>query len=124
VSPHAHQFLSSADAHADRRAIEARVQATREQATREISDQVTRDIASVFRAQEAHEAHLADLAQLHALVLEHPAGHPLAGVSPRTQAAFERAREQGNFSALEGLQRELDRDREDEEHALMLLLLH
>jgi hypothetical protein len=124
VSTPAHDFLSAADAHAERRAVEANARAAREQASREISDQVTRDIAMMFRQQEAYEAHLTDLTRLHSLVREYPVGQPLAGVSARTQLAFDRARQQGNFSALEALERELDRDRDEEEHAVVLMLVH
>lgn len=114
-------FLAAYDQDALRRVVDAHVREARERASRDISDQVTRDIAMVFRAKEAHDAHLEDLRQLHNLVLELPDGVSFAG-SDRTLAAFQRARSQGNFSALEALQRELDRDREEEEHAVMLLL--
>lgn len=116
-------FLAAYDQDVTRRALDASVREARERASQEISDQVTRDIAMVFRQQEAHDAHLEDLAALHRLVLELADGASLAG-SERTQIAFQRARAQGNFSALEALQRELDRDREEEEHAVMMLLLN
>jgi hypothetical protein len=119
-------FHTAYDGESERRVLDAGVRQARMRASQEISDLVARDIAMIFRSQEAHEAHLEQLARLHAIVREQPLqidGAVPAGFSQRSYAAFVRAKLQGNYSALEGLQRELDRDRDEEETAVMLALM-
>lgn len=95
----------------------------REKARGSIGDEVTRAIAAEFQREDEHGARVAHLASLGHLVMSRPEGERILGVSPRVQLAFDRARAQGNYSAVEALERELDRDRDEEEHAVMLALL-
>lgn len=124
VLAHAADFLTLTDDLADRRHAEGAELEARAAARRGIADPMTREIARHLGAGEARDAHVANLALLSALVSAHPDGVPLAGASERVQAAFDRVRAQGNYSSVEALQRELDRDRDDELHALLLLMVN
>jgi hypothetical protein len=86
----------------------------------EIPDEITREIGIELSRQEAREAKLEHLSRLADLVT---LGAAPQGASPRVLQAFERARAQLNFSALEALERELDRDREEEDLAVVLAIL-
>lgn len=114
-------FLSAVDSLAERRAQSAAAHAAREAASLEIANPLDREIAMAFRAHEAKESHLANLAALSELVAQ--ANTEPVEASERTRRAFHRAREKGSYSALEALERELTRDLEDEEHAVMMLLV-
>jgi hypothetical protein len=85
-----------------------------------IPDEITREIGIELSRQEAREAKLEHLSRLADLVT---LGAAPQGASPRVLQAFERARAQLNFSALEALERELDRDREEEDLAVVLAIL-
>lgn len=117
-------FLTLTDDLADRRDAEVVELEARRAARQGIADPVTREIGHHLSTAEARDAHVRNLALLTALVRAHPEGNPLVGASERAQAAFDRVRAQGNYSAAEALQRVLDEDREDEMHALLLLMVN
>lgn len=85
-------------------------------------DAISREIAQLLHEQERKDAERADLARLKALVAQYRASD-LTDLAPRVIAAYTRALVQENFSALEALDRELRRQMEEEEMAVMLLLL-
>lgn len=86
----------------------------------QIPDDLTREIGIELSRQEAREAKLEQLSRLADLVAM---GAAPRGASDRVLQAFQRARTQMNFSALEALERELDRDREEEELAVLLAMV-
>ena len=115
-------FLQAYESEIARRAIEQRAREEREMATQAIDDQVTREIASLMRQQEAlTEQQIQD--ERARIIL---GANPVVDgeLSERAQAAYVRAREQGNYSALAALDREIARQFEEEEHAVMMLLTH
>lgn len=116
-------FLSAFEAELSRRQLEQRAREERELASRAIDDQVTRDIALFMRQQETQDARRAELERLHGLIQEH-ARDPGIDLADRARVAFTRALMQGNYSALEALEREVSRQFEEEEHAVLMLLLH
>lgn len=117
------EFLASHDALVARRdALDAEL-ATREKARGSIADPVTREIARMFGASEKHDARVAHLGSLSNLVRSQAPGTRIVGASPRAQEAFDRAFAQGNYSALDALDRILDGDRDEEELALLLAFM-
>jgi hypothetical protein len=116
-------FLAAHDALADWRDAQHAELGKRDAARATIADPTTRQIADMFSASERNDVHLGHLSLLRSAVFHHPEGAKVPGASERVQAAFERVRTQGNYSAVEGLARELDRDRDDEEMSVILALM-
>lgn len=87
-----------------------------------VQDAISREIARLLHEQERKDAERADLARLKALVAQYRESD-LKDLAPRAAVAYARALLQANFSALEALDRELRRQMEEEEMAVMLLLL-
>lgn len=121
--PNAPDFLAANDALVDWRDAQHAELDQRDAARASIADPVSRDIAAMFGASERHDVHLGHLALLRSAAMHHPEGFTIPGASERVQAAFDRARTQGNYSAVEALARELDRHRDEEEHAVILALM-
>lgn len=115
-------FLTANDARVDYRDAQAAELDARTRARGYIDDPVTREIAAMFSESERHDLHVGHLARLHAAAMSHPADE-IPGASERVQQAFARARAQGNYSSVEALARELDRDRDEEERAMILALM-
>jgi hypothetical protein len=93
-----------------------------EEEARELKDKVDREIALLLRAQEAETERKAELDRLQALVKAH--SHAQLELSDRAKIAYVRALTQANFSAMEALDRELQRMIEEEEFAVLMLLLN
>lgn len=84
-----------------------------------IPDPVTREIAGHLHAPESRQN---ELQALQRLAREH-AGTS-SDLSDGARIAHARVLRQGNFSALDGLDRELSRQLDEEHHAVLLLLMH
>lgn len=115
-------FLSAYDAERTRRDAEQRAREEIERYSQAIDDHVTRDIALLLRQQEAHTDAMANQIRLRALLSDVPALP--AEMSDRVQAAYVRAATVSSPSSIEALEREIARQYEEEEHAVMMLLLH
>lgn len=87
-----------------------------------LQDKVDREIAELLRRQEAEDARRAELARLQQLV--HKFSHNDLELSDRAKIAYVRALAQANFSALEALDRELQRMLEEEEITALMLILN
>lgn len=90
--------------------------------TERIENEVDRSIAQLLREQEAIDAKRDDLNRLKELAKKHADLEAARQYSERVATAFERALAQGNFSAMEALDRELQRARDDED--LMTMAAH
>lgn len=98
-------------------------QREREEASERIEEPVTREIASLLREQEAKDAKRAELERLGALATKYGKDQAQTEYGERVAAALERAVEQGNYSALEALDREIQHARSDEEMLLLAAAL-
>jgi hypothetical protein len=116
-------FLAVNDMLVERRDAQAAELAARAAARAGIADPVTRQIADMFGRSEARDAKVAHLASLARIAAAFP-GKEIPGASERVARAFERARAQGNFSALEALERELDRDRDEEDTGVIFAMMN
>lgn len=87
-----------------------------------ITDTVEREIATLLHQTEAEAAELADLHRLQQLVQKY--SRDALEMSDRAKIAYVRALTQANFSALEALDRELQRMLEEEEVTALMLLLN
>lgn len=109
------------DAYSARRERERRQrlrdEAEAEEAARE--DAVQAEIAALLHAQEALDAERRDLERLRALV----ARNAPEGLSEAAQRAFTLAKETQSRAALFALQRELERQVQEEQFLLMAVLL-
>jgi hypothetical protein len=115
-------FLQAYETELARRAIEQRAREEREIASQAIDDHVTREIAMLMREQEAQSERQAQDERARAILGTNPIVD--GELSDRARAAYVRALEQGNYSALAALDREIARQFEEEELAVMLLLTH
>lgn len=87
-----------------------------------IREPIAREIAEHLTTGEETAARMGHLRSLGQLAAALPGGTKLEGASDRVNVALERARAQGNYSALEALERELDRDRDEEENFMFMAL--
>lgn len=92
----------------------------REQAAQDLKDQVEREIAAFLYEQEKADERRAELQRLRSLVRAHARAQ--SELTERAQRAYARALAQENFSAMQALEREIERMLEEEEAALMILL--
>lgn len=95
--------------------------------TERIQDEIDRAIAQELRKQEALDEKRDNLSRLKELAKKHADLEAARQYSERVATAFERALAQGNFSAMEALDRELQRARDDEDFMTMaahFFLLH
>lgn len=89
----------------------------------EIEEATAREIAQLLHKQEALDAERRELERLENLVREYRRV-PQVDLPSRTQKAFVRAAVQRNISALQALDREMRRMLEEEEIAVLMLLLN
>jgi hypothetical protein len=115
-------FLFEYERHAAARRKRRREQEQLEQESRELQDKVDAEIALLLRRKEAEDEERAELGRLQRLVRTH--SHEQLQLSDRAQIAYVRALTQENFSALEALDRELQRQFEEEDFAVLMLLLN
>jgi hypothetical protein len=94
--------------------------------TERIQNELDRSIAQLLREQEAKDEKRADLNRLKELAKKHADLEAARQYSERVATAYARAITQGNFSALEALDRELQRAREEDEFmaAALIHFLH
>ena len=97
---------------ASERALEAQQEAK--------DNELQAELARRLHAELARQEQLDELQRLRLLVARHAR---LEGVPDVVQRAFERARAQQSFSRLQALQREFAKSLEEEEMALLMILL-
>lgn len=114
-------FLYAYEAQLRRRREEEERQRQLLKESKAIDEPISREIAELLRKQEAIDAERADLARLKGLVAQYRS-EGIQDLAPRVAAAYARALAQENFSALQALDRELRRQLDEEELAVMLLL--
>jgi hypothetical protein len=88
-----------------------------------IADETAREIAAYLHRQEALDAERRELDRLKSLVDLAARERASEAFSERVQAAYDRATVNMTTSALLAFQRELERQMEEEEYAVLLLLL-
>jgi hypothetical protein len=118
-------FLNDFDLERRRRRAIARKRKELEEETEQIQDELDRAIAPELRKQEAIDEKRDSLNRLKELAKKHADIEAARQYSERVATAFARALAQGNFSAMEALDRELQRARDEEDfmvQAFMLLL--
>jgi hypothetical protein len=115
-------FLSKYEKDLERRRRRDRERRELERETDEIQDELDRAIAQELRKQEALDAKRQDLDSLAALAKQADL-EAAREYSERVAVAFARAVTQGNFSAMEALDRELQRARDEEEFLMLSMLM-
>jgi hypothetical protein len=115
-------FHNAYDLELRRRRKRKKEQEELEAETERIEDELDRNIAQLMREQEAIDAKREDLNRLKELAQKHADLEAARQYSERVATAFARALAQGNFSAMEALDRELQRARDDED--LMTMAAH
>ncbi len=92
---------------------------------REIEDKVDREIAELIQKDVSSEAREAELSELELLVADTFSNRELDAArvySTKVATAYARASIQGNFSALEAFEREMDRAEEEEFFMLIAMM--
>lgn len=112
-------FLNTYEQQLVRRREERKKQQQLEEETEQIPDDTDRQIAQLLREQEAKDARRAELQRLSELVEQNASVEAAKQYSEKVGAAYARALTQGNYSALEALERELRKAREEEEALLL-----
>jgi hypothetical protein len=115
-------FLRGYEKDLERRRRRDRERRELERETDEIQDELDRAIAQELRKQEALDAKRQDLDRLSALAKQADL-EAAREYSERVAVAFARAVTQGNFSAMEALDRELQRARDEEEFLMLSMLM-
>ena len=115
-------FLGAWEREQLRRRRRRREEEALEAHTTGIADPVARDIGRYLRRQEQQDARHSELERLRGLVRTHAREAP--ELSDRARIAYVRALTQANFSALEALERELQRMLDEEDVAALMLLLN
>jgi hypothetical protein len=115
-------FLYEYGLYLRRAAKKRRRQKELEEESRALKDKVDREIAELLRLQEAEDEKRDNLARLQRLVQKH--SKDALELSDRAKIAYVRALTQANFSALEALDRELQRMIEEEEITALMILLN
>jgi hypothetical protein len=92
----------------------------------QIADETSREIAQLLRVQEAEDERRKELQRLGELARAHADLEAAKDYSEKVATAYARALRQGNFSALEALDRELRKAAEEEEFLLIatMMFLH
>lgn len=116
-------FLNQYEAELKRRRARDRRLRELEEETERIEDRVDREIAQLLRVQEAKDEKREDFDRLARLAKANADIEAARQYSERVATAFARAITKGNYSALEALDRELRRAREEEEFMVSALLL-
>lgn len=115
-------FWTWAERHRIERQRKRRREREIEQETQDIADAQAREIARLLRVQEEKDAERAELARLQKLADQY-SGKAL-GLPRQVSAALINAYEARSRNALEQLRREVERMLEEEEMALVMLLLN
>jgi hypothetical protein len=112
-------FLNEYEQELRRRQKRKKEQEELEEATEQIEDTTDRQIAQLLREQEAKDEKRKELQRLAEIVRQNADIEAARQYGAKVAKAYERALTQGNFSALQALDRELKKAR-DEEEALLL----
>lgn len=115
-------FVFAYEREVGRRARRRREQEQLEEDTESIQEEIDRKIAVLLRKQEYEDERRAELNRLNKLVIDF--AKERSDLSDRVQKAYVRALTQANFSALEALDRELQRMLEEEEITALMILLN
>jgi hypothetical protein len=115
-------FLYAYELEQSRRRKKRREQEDLEEDAEALKDQMDREIALLLRKQEAEDERRAELDRLQRLVRDH--SRNALELSDRAKIAYVRALTQANFSAMEALDRELQRMLEEEEITALMILLN
>ena len=115
-------FLHAFEAFEAQRAAKRRKRKKLEDESEAIQHELDRQIAQLLREQEARDEAREEHERLTRLVQEF--GTQAQELSDRTKIAYVRALVQQNFSAIEALDRELQRQLQDEEVAVLMMLLN
>lgn len=94
-----------------------------EQETEAIPNEIDREIALLLRDQEAKAAKRAELDRLRILADSLKAEEARLAYGERVAQALDRAMAKGSFSALEALDREIQRAREEEESVILASIM-
>lgn len=116
-------FLYEYERHSAARARRRRLEEEAAAEAAEAQDARDREIAAYLHAQEALDAERADAERLRTLAQRYAAHKDNQALADRVKVAYVRAIAQANHSAVEALRRELDRQLEDEEFAVLMILL-
>ena len=117
------KFLSSYESELQRRRTRKKERDELEAETEQIQDELDRNIALLMREQEAKDDKRKDFERLADLARQSADLEAARQYSERVATAYARAIDKGTFSAVEALDRELSRAREEEEFLLTALLL-
>jgi hypothetical protein len=109
------KFLGFYDSETQRRRALAKKRKKLEEETEEIQDGLDKAIALLLREQEAKDEKRDNLARLQELAQSDADLNAARAYSERVATAYARALTKGTYSALEALDRELDRARTEEE---------
>lgn len=115
-------FLYAYELERARRRKRKREQEEREEEARTLQDKVDAEIALLLAKQEAEAERQAELDRLQRLVRQH--SNDQLQLSDRAKIAYVRALTQANFSAMEALDRELQRQIDEEEITALMILLN
>lgn len=115
-------FINTYEQQAERRRREARKRKELEEETEQIQDATDRQIAQLLREQEAKDAKRADLERLAALAKANADIESARRYSERVARAYEAALKSESIKALDRLDKELRKAREEEEALLLSLL--
>jgi hypothetical protein len=115
-------FLYAYELERARRRKRKREQEEREEEARALKDKVDAEIALLLAQQEAESERKAELDRLQKLVKQH--SNDQLQLSDRAKIAYVRALTQANFSAMEALDRELQRQLDEEEITALMILLN
>lgn len=116
-------FLNTYEQQRVRRRAEERKRQALEEETEQIEDSTDREIAQLLRIQEAKDAKRAELARLTALARANADLEAARQYSERVAKAYQSVLEKGSRSAVERLEKELRRAREEEEFMLLAIML-
>jgi hypothetical protein len=116
-------FLNMYEAEQQRRKALEKRRKELEEETERIQDSVDREIATLLREQEAKDAKREEYERLAQIAKANADLDAARAYSERVAKAYARVITQGNYSAIEALDRELKRAREEEEFILLALMM-
>lgn len=116
-------FLNHYESELQRRKARERRRRELEEETERIEAQLDRQIAQELRKQEALDDKRENLSRLAEIAKQSADIEAARQYSERVAVAYARALTKGNFSALEALDRELQRAREEEDFLIMSVLM-
>lgn len=115
-------FLYAYERQMQARARKRRDREEHEEQAKQLKDTIDREIAALLHAQESERERQEELDRLQELIRVHSSER--LELSDRAKLAYARALTKATFSALEALDRELQRQLEEEEAAALIILLH